>query len=249
MGVVRQQRSLTEWLVPGVFAAAAAVRRAARTWTLTVVCGLIAIACVVGAIRTGDAFNWLTGAFTACALAIVEHPFWVWNKAPPRDDGLDATDPRSSLYATDPPWSLPSRRLEGSRVERGVVMFEDASIKPAALAASGPSTPVDRATGIASALVVAAIICSPLIWWAAGESFSDSPTVPPAKYAAIHTGQTVGQVEAILGGGPDTSWSISSNDPGFGQTCIDYSAGSTSSAVTNYEFCFHGGRLMSKSAS
>ena len=72
-------------------------------------------------------------------------------------------------------------------------------------------------------------------------------TVPPAKYAAIHAGQTVGQVEAILGAGP-IQWSVSSNDPGFDQTCIDYSAGSTSPNVTDYEFCFRHGRLSSKSA-
>jgi len=74
---------------------------------------------------------------------------------------------------------------------------------------------------------------------------SPTVTVTPAKYAAIHTGQTMAQVEAIAGRGPD----ITLTQPGAATSkpvvdCIYYSDSSGASAD---EFCFDHGRLSSKS--
>jgi hypothetical protein len=72
-----------------------------------------------------------------------------------------------------------------------------------------------------------------------------APTLTAAKYSAIHTGQTVAQVEAIVGGSPDiTTTGLDSAGRPVSE-CIDYSG--TSSAPRAHKFCFdNNGRLSRK---
>jgi hypothetical protein len=73
------------------------------------------------------------------------------------------------------------------------------------------------------------------------------PTVTPADYAAVHTGLTMAQVEAIMGSDNGFVFSEEPTTRRPRSQCIDFAFGS-SSLPSFYRFCFVHGRLSSKAS-
>lgn len=72
------------------------------------------------------------------------------------------------------------------------------------------------------------------------------PTVTPADYAAVHTGLTMAQVEAIMGPNNGFVYTVDPTTRRPHSECMGYAFGSSLGSF--YQFCFVHGRLSSKAA-
>jgi hypothetical protein len=95
---------------------------------------------------------------------------------------------------------------------------------------------------VVGALLLVVFILQRMVVTTGNHSNERSSHVTPAKFAAIHTGMTIAQVESLIGAKPESTQTTVIS--GTTNDCIYYGA---ISAKGTYQFCFTNTKLESKS--